>query len=138
MKNKALNILLCVCGILIALVSAFVLKGQVPKQLSGVLISIGAGLFGMTASNLFLIRYNSRHPEESRRADIESRDERTIAIRNRAKAMSADIIQWCIIALAAVSIVMDAQLWVTLVIVGVFLLKNVLEVILMIKYEKEM
>ena len=52
--------------------------------------------------------------------------------------MSADIIQWCILALAAVSSVMDAQLWVTLVIVGVFLLKNVLEVILMIKYEKEM
>ena len=50
MKNKALNILLCVCGILIALVSAFVLKGQVPKQLSGVLIGIGAGLFGMTFS----------------------------------------------------------------------------------------
>lgn len=59
-------------------------------------------------------------------------------IRNKAKAKVGDIIQWLIMGIAYITIVIDAPLWVTLVVVGVFLLKNVLEVYFMNKFQKEL
>lgn len=59
-------------------------------------------------------------------------------IRNKAKAKVGDIIQWLIMGIAYITIVIDAPLWVTLVVVGVFLLKNVLEVYFMNRFQKEL
>ena len=137
MKNKKRNIILFLIGILFMLSTVF-LKEYLPRTVYGILIGLGAGLFGVTASNLYMIHYNRCHPQASRQADIDFYDERSTMIRNRAKAMSADIIQWFIIGIAAISIIIDAPLWVTLVIVGVFLLKNMIELWLMNKYSKEM
>ena len=59
-------------------------------------------------------------------------------IRNKAKAKVGDITQWLIMGIAYITIVIDAPLWVTLVVVGVFLLKNALEVYFMNKFQKEL
>lgn len=59
-------------------------------------------------------------------------------IRYKAKAKVGDIIQWLIMGIEYITIVIDAPLWVTLVVGGVFLLKNALEVYFMNKFQKEL
>lgn len=114
------------------------LKGEVAKSISGICIGIGAGLFGMSISNLWLINFNQKHPDELKQSQIEFSDERNTMIRNKAKAKAADIIQWFIMGIAYITIMINAPLWVTLTIVGVFLLKYVFELYFMNKYQKEL
>lgn len=104
----------------------------------GVCIGVGAGLFGGCVSRLWMIWYNGRHPKQARQQEIEFADERNTMLRNKAKAKTSDIIQWCIMGVAYLTILIDAPLWITLVTVGVFLLKTVLEIYLMDKYGKEL
>ena len=73
-----------------------------------------------------------------RRDEIEANDERTVAIRRRAQAVSGEVLQWGIMAAAWLSIGLGAPLWITLAAVGVFLAKSVLELCLMVRYQREM
>ena len=98
------------------------------KALQGVCIGVGAQLFGLSVSRLFMLRYEKRHPEESRAAEVELRDERNATIRNKAKAKSADSLQWVIMAMAYVAILAGAPLGVTLGIVAVLPRETGLEV----------
>ena len=65
-------------------------------------------------------------------------DERNVAIRRRAKAASGDILQWLVMAGAWVTIIAGTKLWITLVLIGVFLLKTVIELALMAYYRGKM
>ena len=138
MNKKVINIIQLIFGISLAIFGGVFLKGEVVKSISGICIGIGAGLFGMSISNLWLINFNKNHPDELKQSEIEFSDERNTMIRNKAKAKSADIIQWFIIGIAYITIMINAPLWVTLTIVGVFLLKYVLELYFMNKYQKEL
>lgn len=66
-----------------------------------------------------------------RQAEIEAKDERNVAIRRRAQAVSGEVLQWAVMAAAWLAIGLGAPLWVTLAAVGVFLAKSVLELCLM-------
>ena len=85
-----------------------------------------------------LYSHEAKHPEMARQHDIEQRDERNVAIRNRAKAVSGEALQWAVLAAAWLSIGLDAPLWVPLAATGVFVAKSVLELYLMVRYEREM
>ena len=89
-------------------------------------------------STLLNLRHEAKHPEMARQHDIEQKDERNVAIRNRAKAVSGEVLQWSVLAAAWLSIGLDAPLWVPLAATGVFVAKSVLELYLMIRYEREM
>lgn len=92
----------------------------------------------MAGSTLLNLRHEAKHPEMARQHDIEQKDERNVAIRNRAKAVSGEVLQWSVLAAAWLSIGLDAPLWVPLAATGVFVAKSVLELYLMIRYEREM
>lgn len=92
----------------------------------------------MGAVNLYIARYDKKHPDETKRKIIENNDERNTVIRNKAKAKAGDITQWLLIALAYLSILADSPIWVTLVIVVVFLMYSFLFIFYMSKYQKEM
>ena len=92
----------------------------------------------MSFSNLLSFRYFKKHPDKLKETNIEFKDERNIMIRNMAKAKVADIIQWFIIGLAYLSILLGEPLWVTLIIIGVFLLKFIMEVYLMSVYQRKL
>ena len=138
MNKKTLNIILLLFGISLFLLGLIFLRGETVKSLSGVCIGIGAGLFGMSISNICLINFNKKHPDESKQSNIESADERNTMIRNKAKAKAIDIIQWFIMGIAYISILINSPLWVTMIIVGVFLLKHLLELYFMNKFQKEL
>lgn len=108
------------------------------KPLEGVLLGLGAGLLGGGAANFYMRCLQERHPEEMKRSEVDFKDERNTAIRNRAKASSSDVIQWLVMGLAWLNILIDGPLWLTIVIVGVFVAKNAMDVLFMAKYEKEM
>lgn len=118
--------------------ASLLFRAQEWKVLSGSLIGIGAGLVGMSVSKLVMGRMERKHPELAKQNEIELQDERNTMIRNRAKARAGDITQWFIMGIAWLTIVISAPLWVTLIVVGVFLVYNVIGLYLMDKYQKEM
>ena len=135
-KKRLFQALLAAGIVLLAL--AVLLDGRVSDALGGMLCGVGSGLLAMSGSTLLNLRHEAKHPEMARRHDIEQRDERNVAIRNRAKAVSGEALQWAVLAAAWLSIGLDAPLWVPLAATAVFVAKSVLELYLMIRYEREM
>ena len=69
---------------------------------------------------------------------IEAKDERNQLIRCKAQSLSGEILHWLLMAGAWLAIFLDAPLWVTLALVGVFLLKTVLDLVLMAYYQRKL
>lgn len=137
-KKAVVYTVLTVLGLAMVLASIFIFGDAEPKEVFGIMIGIGAGLFGMSVSGLAAIRYEKAHPDMARQSRIEQKDERNVMIRGKAKARLADIVQWLILAMAYVMIVIDAPLWVTLAQVAVFLAYRVLGIYYARRYQKEM
>ena len=135
-KKRLFQGLLAVGIVLLGL--SILLDGRVSDALDGMLCGMGSGLLALAGSTLLNLRHQDKHPEEARRHDIEQRDERNVAIRNRAKAVSGEALQWSVMAAAWLSIGLDAPLWVPLAATAVFVAKSVRELCLMIRYEREM
>lgn len=93
---------------IVLLVLSLLLDGRVPDSLGGMLCGIGSGLLAMAGSTLLNLRHEAKHPEMARQHDIEQKDERNVAIRNRAKAVSGEVLQWSVLAAAWLSIGLDA------------------------------
>lgn len=106
--------------------------------MGGMLVGAGSGLLAMGGSRFLSLRCDAKHPQQARQSAIEQRDERNVAIRNRAKAVSGEVLQWAVLAAAWLSIGLDAPLWVPLAATGVFVAKSILELYLMVRYEREM
>lgn len=125
-------------GIILLTLGLFVFKSEATKSVGGVCFGLGAGLLGMSLSNLVNLSYLEHHPEVQKQSKIESADERNIMINHMAKSKTLDIIQWFIIGIAYVTILMKASIWLTVISVAVFALKYILEVVFMIKYQKSL
>lgn len=136
-KNKSLYMVTLVIGIIL-LLGSFLVRAEELKTISGVMIGVGAGLFGSGLVKLWMMNFEKKNPDLMKDSEIEFKDERNTLIRYRAKAAAGDIIQWFIMGIAYVLIIIDAPLWVILVTVGIFLLYNVLGIYFMSKYQKEM
>ncbi len=119
-------------------IASFFFQGEEVKAISGVLIGIGAGLVGLSASYLIMKYMEHKNPELERQTRIDQNDERNALIRNRAKAKAGDITQWFIMALCYITILISAPVWLSLTVAGVFLFYNLLSMYLTLKYQKEM
>jgi hypothetical protein len=91
---------------------------NIPKSVGGVCIGVGGGLLGMSISYLYMKRLEEKEPQLTKQKEIEFADERNTTIRNRAKAKAGDIIQWFIMGIAYVTILINASMWVTLIVVA--------------------
>ncbi len=138
MKKKTMNILLLCVEIVLIAIGIIYFRDAELKKWNGIIIGLGAGLFSGTLSNLFMINWYKKHPKEKKQAEIDYKDERSELIRGKAKAMSGDITQWLIMGFAWIMILIDADLWIILALVGVFLSKSFIEFYLMGKYNKEL
>lgn len=138
MNKINLNIILLILGIAAVISAFFVFKESLPKTISGVIIGLGGGIISLSISNLFNINIENKYPEQANKIKIENNDERNNMIRTKAKAKSGDVVQWLVIAIAYITILISSPLWLTLIIVAVFLFKNILEIYLISKYQKNM
>ena len=134
-KKKILYLALLLLGFCFLLAAWFL---PTSDSMGGMLTGMGSGLFALGISRLLLLRQQAKHPEQYRQNEIAANDERNVAIRRRAQAISGEVLQWGILAAAWFSIGLDAPLWVTLLATGLFLAKSLLELYLMIRYEREM
>lgn len=121
-----------------ALAVSLLLGDTLPRTAGGMLTGVSAGLFGFGFSNWRMRHWEEKDPRRMKQTKIEAGDERNIAIRRRAQAVSGEALQWALMAGAWLSIGLGAPLWVTLLVIGTFLMKCFLEVWLMRRYQKEM
>lgn len=137
LKKTSFYVITLIIGLILIGIS-FIFNGDDVKTIAGLCIGIGAGLFGMSVANIFMIRYEKKNPEVMKHNEIEFKDERNTIIRYRAKAMAGDIVQWFIMGIAFVLILINAPLWTIIFSVAVFLLYNVLGMYFISKFQKEM
>ena len=105
---------------------------------AGILLGTGAGVLGANIAKLYSINLEKKNPDIVKENEIELKDERNILIRQRAKAKSADIIQWLIMLIAYLEIFINAPLWIILVTIGIFVLYNIIQIYYINKFNKEM
>lgn len=135
--KKTLYIALIVAGLCLAGAS-LILGEAIPNSLGGTLMGSGSGLVAIGVTQLLMLHLDTKDPAQARRKEIEVNDERNVAIRRRAKALSGDVLQWAVIVAAWVSLGFDAPPWITLAMIAVFVLKSALEVCLVVRYQREM
>lgn len=138
MNKKSLFFLVIGIFGIALIVSAIVLDGKVSDAVDGTLTGVGAGLTGLGISMWRFFRREKKDPAKWKQYEIESKDERNVIIKFRAKAIAGEVLQWMVLVAAWVAVFLDAPLWVMLAAVGIFLFKTVLEMCLMVRYQKEM
>ena len=95
MKTKSLGYLVAALGIVLTAVGLWLARtfpeaAGVMAALPYVLIGLGCGAFGHGVGALSNAAVFRRHPDIAREKAIEEKDERNVAILNRAKAKALD------------------------------------------------
>lgn len=138
MKNKMLlYVLLAVAGIIIA-IAGFVLKGASAENLSGILMGVGAGIFGGSAAMVISTAIEKKYPEVKRKKDIEVNDERNISVRNKAKAQTHNVMTQILYFVTAGLAIANVDMVIILSMVGAILLQTVLYIVFFNHYNKVM
>ncbi|MFQ7111955.1 MAG: hypothetical protein ACLRP9_10240 [Anaerovoracaceae bacterium] len=133
-----LYLVIGIVGIAFALAARFLLQDYLSDSQSGAMIGIGVGLFGYGIAKWCVGLWGAKNPDLMKLNEIEVKDERNQLIRSKAQAISGEILHWLLIAGAWICIFIDAPIWVVLVLVGVFLLKTIIDFILMAYYRHKM
>lgn len=138
MRTKTKGYLALAAGGILALLIAVVCGGELSRKVQGILLGLGSMGASVGVARFLCGRFEERHPDQRRKAEIENRDERNRDIRIRSRAAAGQALQWAVMALAWVNILCDGALWITLSAVGIFCGKVVLEVILTGYYGRQM
>ncbi len=129
---------LSILGAAAGITAVLFLRDVLTALWSGIIMGAGFGLFGFGVAKFAFSRWEEKDPEIMRINEVEINDERNVAIRRRAKAVSGDILQWLVMAGAWVTIIMGAKLWITLLLIGVFILKTAVELLFIAYYQRKM
>ncbi len=103
-----------------------------------VMIGVGAGIFGGSFGSLIKIKLLQGDPRAARQMEIDSQDERNIAINNRAKAKAYDLMMMVYGALLLAFALMQVEAYLLLALVAVYLFVICAMVYFSHKYNKEM
>ncbi len=122
MKNKKiLHAVLMVVGIGLFAAGAWI-KDEALKQISGVLIGVGAGLAGMSLANLVSAWVEASNPAYSRKVAIEQKDERNQQINNAARAKAFQAFTPIMGILMLVFVLINVEVLPILLLVGAYIL----------------
>lgn len=142
MLNKKKNIILVVVGIVLAIVGLIctinVESGGITSRVSTLISSLGFGLLGGGLGSLHKIKRIEKIPGKSKQIEIEYNDERNELIRDKANAKAGDITNWFVLLIAYICIIMGYPNWLTFLVLGVFLLKYILWIVLIKKYNEKL
>jgi hypothetical protein len=123
LRNKQyLYVLGIIAGIALVIAGAFFKDAEI-KGLMGICIGVGAGLIGMFVANLIILRIETKHPQAFVQKKIEEKDERNRMIWDKTRAKANTIIMMAVMPiLTLVFVLIDAELYVILAMVGLILL----------------
>ncbi len=137
-RKQGMYVALAAIGAGLAVTALILRNYSISNSLGGALMGVGAGLCTMGLAQLLTLRSEKKHPEQMKQNEIAMKDDRNVAIRRRAKALSGDFLQWVVMAAAWLSIGLDAPLWVSLLAIMIFVFKNIFELFLIVHYQKVM
>lgn len=92
-RKKTLYTALMAAGAIFLLGALAAWKLSAPDKFGGVLTGVGSGLLAMGFANWRMLRWAERDPVQMRRDEIAASDERSVAIRRRAQAVSGEVLQ---------------------------------------------
>ena len=130
--------LLLIAGVALVMIGGLGLRGNALKSVSGVCIGVGAGVFGMSAAQLIMLRVAKKDPAIERKIRIDEKDERNMAIRDRAKAKAFDAMGAILGITMLIYALINAELTVMLLIVGAYILIYAVQIYYLSKYAKQM
>lgn len=140
MSNKKSSILIIISGVGLAVIgllsSIFIDKGDIISRLSGLVFALGFGFIGGGLGSLYKINRIEKIPGKSKQMEIEYKDERNELIRDKANAKAGEISNWFVLLIAYICIVMGYPTWLIFLVLGVFILKYILWIVLINKYNK--
>ena len=137
-KKTAAYLAIGVVGIALALAAKFLLQGFLSNVQSGAMVGVGAGLFGYGMGKGCVALWGEKHPDLMKQSEIEEKDERNVAILNRAKAKALDRMFYVFGALMVSLALMGADIGIVLLLVAAYLFVAGCMVYYMCKYQKEM
>lgn len=140
MKNKKIIMysVLMILGVILFYIGGFEIKGAELKSLSGTFIGIGAGLFGMSISQIVSLIIIEKNPSLKKKMDIEETDERNIYIRNAAKGKAFDSMLIILSILMFLYLALNVELVTIFLLLGAYLLIYIIYIIYLTKYSTEM
>lgn len=103
-KKTGMYLVIGIIGIALALIAKFLLQDYLSDSQSGAMIGIGAGLFGYGIAKWGIGLWGTKNPDLMKLNEIEEKDERNQLIRNKAQAISGEILHWLLMAGAWVCI----------------------------------
>ena len=144
MKNKiGKYVLLSVVGFVLG--ASGTILAKVCRDAQGIMtvlpylmIGIGAGIFGQNIGTLVTNLAYRKNPEAAKQILIDTNDERNVSIRNQAKGKAYDIMIYVFGILMLVYALMQVELWVTLALVGAYLIVIMANVFYISRYNKNM
>lgn len=101
-------------------------------------VGIGAGIFGGNLGTAVKNYTMKKNPKAARQIEIEEKDERNIAISNRAKAKAYDLMLMVFSALILAFALMQVGLYIILTLVGAYLFVVFAFIYYISKYNKKM
>ncbi|MBP8639959.1 MAG: hypothetical protein KBI01_03530 [Oscillospiraceae bacterium] len=142
-KNNRTNYFSVILGLILLASGLYFVKtlGQpqgIMRALPYVCIGLGCGIFGHGMGSLISKRSLKNSPDIEKQIEIEKKDERNIAIGNRAKAKAYDLMIFIFGALMVSFALMNVDMIVVLLLVFSYLFVAAYGVYYRIKYDKEM
>lgn len=143
MKRCGPNLFPTILGCLLAAGGFLLLHGYGDAQgmlavLPFLCIGLGCGLFGHGAGGLLSQRALKGSPEIQKQLEIEQKDERNVALANRAKGRAFDIMLYCYGALMVCFVLMQVETAVVLLLTAAYLFILGCFVYYRVRYEREM
>ena len=135
MKKQSKNILLALVGLALLAVGLCLVH---KTYLAYLCIGVGCGLFGHGTGELWALHTARTNPEAAKMLEIAQKDERNVAIANRAKGKAFDMMTFLFGALFIAFAAMQVEVPVLLILVSAYLLVQGYAVYWRIRLEKEM
>ncbi|MGF7146236.1 hypothetical protein HNQ56_004703 [Anaerotaenia torta] len=108
------------------------------KTLPYICVGVGAGIFGGNLGAAISNRALSKNPEAAKQAEIDQKDERNQAIRDKAKARVYEMMIFVYAAILLAFALMQVNMYVILTLTAVYLFFIFANVYYLAKYNKEM
>ncbi len=129
LKNVRLNLILVVLSITF-IVSGFILMNRgISENYTGILFGLGAGMFGVTLSNIFTNLLYNKKPEMEKIKNIELNDERNKFLQYKTGNTIYRINTYIMCIFAIIIAVFKFPIWVTLLFPGILFIDSILYVL---------
>lgn len=126
-KVVKIELLIGVCLILGSLLMySLSIEGEFLSRINSLLLALGCGCLGGSLGGFYQIKKLERNPKMIELFEISAEDERNKMIRYMANSKAGDITNWMLLVIAYISIIMGLPVWISILLISVFVLKYVL------------